>query len=88
MSLPELIIMLGMHLMTHRVDKAPGPPPKTGFHRYVFVLLEGNNTNLEAPEERQYWGFGKEGHGVRDWAEKQGLDVVGANWFVQKNKKQ
>ena len=69
-------------------DKPPGPPPKTGYHRYVFLLLEGDNTNLTAPEDRQHWGFGKKGHGVRDWAEKEGLEVVGANFFCAKNKKQ
>jgi len=68
--------------------KAPGPPPKTGYHRYVFLLLEGDNTNLTAPDDRQHWGFGKKGHGVRDWAEKEGLEVIGANFFYAKNKKQ
>jgi len=68
--------------------KPPGPPAKTGYHRYVFVLLEGDNTNLTAPEDRQHWGTGKERHGVRDWAEKEGLKVIGANYFVEKNKKQ
>lgn len=68
--------------------KPPGPPPKTGYHRYVFLLLEGDNTNLTAPEDRQHWGFGKKGHGVRDWAEKEGLEVIGANFFYAKNKRQ
>jgi len=68
--------------------KPPGPPPKTGYHRYVFLLLEGDNTNLTAPEERQHWGTGKERHGVKDWAKNEGLEVVGANFFYEKNKKQ
>jgi len=68
--------------------KPPGPPAKTGYHRYVFLLLEGDNTNLTAPEDRQHWGTGKERHGVRDWAEKEGLKVIGANYFIEKNKKQ
>jgi len=68
--------------------KLPGPPPKTGYHRYVFLLLEGDNTNLTAPEDRQHWGTGKERHGVRDWAKKEGLQVIGANFFIEKNKKQ
>merc|ERR1712225_136223 len=50
--------------------KPPGPPPKTGYHRYVLVILEGDTTNLTAPDERQHWGTGKVRHGVRDWAEK------------------
>jgi len=68
--------------------KPPGPPPKTGYHRYVFLLLEGDNTNLTAPEDRQHWGTGKERHGARDWAEKEGLEIVGANFFYEKNKEQ
>ncbi|KAH7413284.1 putative carboxypeptidase Y inhibitor [Cadophora sp. MPI-SDFR-AT-0126] len=68
--------------------KPPGPPPKTGYHRYVFVVLEGDTTNLTAPDERQHWGTGKVRHGVRDWAEKEDLQVVGANWFVERDEKQ
>lgn len=69
-----------------RIDKPPGPPPKTGKHRYVFLLLEGDNTNLTIPEDRKHWGFGKEGYGVKDWAKREGLEVVGANFFYAKNK--
>ncbi|KAG4419921.1 hypothetical protein IFR04_006958 [Cadophora malorum] len=68
--------------------KPPGPPPKTGYHRYVLVILEGDTTNLTAPDERQHWGTGKVRHGVRDWAEKEDLNVVGANWFVERDAKQ
>lgn len=68
--------------------KSPAPPPKTGHHRYVFVLLEGANSNLTKPDDRQHWGTGKARHGVRDWAEKEKLKVVGANFFYEKNKKQ
>jgi phosphatidylethanolamine-binding protein (PEBP) family uncharacterized protein len=68
--------------------KAPDPPEKTGYHRYIFVLLMGDNKNLTAPEERQHWGFPKpkkgERRGVADWAEKEGLEIVGANWFYEK----
>lgn len=70
-----------------RVDKAPGPPKGTGYHRYIFVLLEGDNSNLTAPADRQHWGFEKEGHGVWHWAKEEGLDVVGANWFKEKQNK-
>jgi len=68
--------------------KPPAPPKKTGPHRYVFVLLEGDNTNLTAPSERSHWGTGKARHGLRDWAKQEGLKVVGANFFYAKNKKQ
>jgi phosphatidylethanolamine-binding protein (PEBP) family uncharacterized protein len=67
----------------------PGPPPKTGRHRYVFVLLKGEEGGkLKEPSERRHWGYGKKRHGVRDWAEEMGLEVVGANWFYAMNKKQ
>lgn len=66
----------------------PGPPPKTGRHRYVFVLLEGDATDLEPPKKRQHWGYGKIRHGVRDWAKDNNLTVVGANFFFAQNKKQ
>ncbi len=66
----------------------PGPPPKTGRHRYVFVLLEGSTKNLTGPKERPHWGYGKIRHGVRDWAKENDLEVVGANFFYAQNKKQ
>lgn len=63
--------------------KAPGPPEKTGKHRYVFlVFAPANGTteplNLTKPKDRQHWGTGKERHGVRDWAHENGLIPVGA----------
>ncbi|KAI9746067.1 MAG: hypothetical protein M1818_000748 [Claussenomyces sp. TS43310] len=68
--------------------KPPGPPPGTGKHRYVFVLLKGDTSSLTEPSDRQHWGFGKPGgkkgrktHGVQDWADREGLEIVGANWF-------
>jgi phosphatidylethanolamine-binding protein (PEBP) family uncharacterized protein len=62
--------------------KPPGPPPKTGKHRYVFlVFAPANGTTkklqLSKPSDRQHWGTGKERHGVRDWAEDNGLAPVG-----------
>ncbi|KAL8722633.1 MAG: hypothetical protein Q9225_000939 [Loekoesia sp. 1 TL-2023] len=74
----------------------PAPPPKTGYHRYVFVLLAPKSDSEEAtsdsglkkPKERPHWGYGKVGKGVRDWAKDNGLTPVGANFFFAKNKKQ
>jgi len=66
----------------------PSPPPKTGKHRYVFVLLEGKTEHLTAPKDRPHWGYGKVRHGVRDWAEENDLEVVGANFFYAANPKQ
>ena len=63
----------------------PAPPPKTGYHRYVFVLLAPASTEKDAdlmkepkkPKERPHWGYGKVGKGVRDWADENRLVPVG-----------
>lgn len=68
--------------------KPPGPPPKTGAHRYVFVLLQGRTGELTPPKDRQHWGYGKPRHGVRDWAKENHLEIVGANFFFAQDKKQ
>jgi phosphatidylethanolamine-binding protein (PEBP) family uncharacterized protein len=62
--------------------KPPGPPPKTGKHRYVFVALAPKNgtterLNLSKPGDRQHWGYEHERDGLRIWAEEMGLGVVG-----------
>jgi hypothetical protein len=62
--------------------KPPGPPPKTGKHRYVFLAFAPANSttkklHLSKPNDRQHWGTGKERHGVRDWADDNGLVAVG-----------
>lgn len=67
--------------------KPPGPPPKTGKHRYVFVALAPRNgtterLNLSAPGDRQRWGFEGERAGLREWARENGLGVVGEFFFV------
>lgn len=73
----------------------PAPPPGTGFHRYVFVLLASkskkdgqDDAGPQKPSERPHWGYGKIGKGVRDWAKDNELTPVGANFFYAKNKKQ
>lgn len=73
--------------------KPPGPPPKTGKHRYVFlVFAPGNGTTerleLSRPGDRRHWGTGEEGGGVRDWAGANGLVPVAANFVYAENKKQ
>lgn len=59
----------------------PAPPPKTGYHRYVFVLLTsgsgGGDLQLKKPKDRPHWGYGKTGAGVREWAEENSLVVIG-----------
>lgn len=73
--------------------KPPGPPPKTGKHRYVFLVFAPKNgttepLRLKRPKERQHWGTGREGGGVRDWAEANGLVSVGANFVYAENEEQ
>lgn len=73
--------------------KPPGPPPKTGKHRYVFLIFAPKNgttepLQLSKPKDRQHWGTGKERGGVRDWAYQNGLVPVAANFIYSKNKKQ
>ena len=60
----------------------PTPPPKTGYHRYIFVLLapktkEGIRGELTKPKDRPHWGYGKVGAGVREWADENSLVAVG-----------
>ena len=55
----------------------PAPPPKTDYHRYVFVLLSGSSDNLQKPKERPHWGYEKIKVGVRRWAKDNNLEVIG-----------
>jgi phosphatidylethanolamine-binding protein (PEBP) family uncharacterized protein len=71
----------------------PGPPKKTGKHRYIFVALSPKNAttqklNLSKPGDKYNWGYGHPGAGIREWAEVNGLAVVGANFVYAKNQKQ
>lgn len=73
----------------------PAPPPGTGYHRYVFVLLASRSSKHgqddagpQKPSERPHWGYGKVGKGVRDWAEDNELTSIGANFFYAKNQNQ
>lgn len=73
--------------------KPPGPPEKTGKHRYVFLVFTPQNgttepLHLSKPDDRQHWGTGEEGGGVRDWAKDNGLVPVAANFIYAQNKKQ
>jgi phosphatidylethanolamine-binding protein (PEBP) family uncharacterized protein len=73
--------------------KPPGPPPKTGKHRYVFLVFAPRNgttevLNLSKPRERKHWGMGKERGGVREWARGNGLVPVAANFVYAENGKQ
>ena len=73
--------------------KPPGPPPKTGKHRYVFLVFAPRNgttepLQLSRPESRRHWGTGREGGGVREWAGENGLVPVAANFIYSQNEKQ
>lgn len=63
----------------------PTPPPKTGYHRYVFVVLTSESdkeVKQKKPKDRPHWGYGRIGAGVREWAEENGLVVVGG-WTIK-----
>ncbi|CCX29632.1 Similar to Carboxypeptidase Y inhibitor; acc. no. P14306 [Pyronema omphalodes CBS 100304] len=70
----------------------PAPPPKTGKHRYVFLLYRGSNKDLQEPKDRVRWGNPEQKKGVtvgvRKWAKEGGLELVGANFFYAQNKEQ
>lgn len=73
--------------------KPPGPPAKTGKHRYVIIAyLPANMTtdplHLVKPKDRRHWGFDQERMGARDWAKLNALVPVGANFIYAQNKKQ
>ncbi|MCJ1351863.1 MAG: hypothetical protein MMC33_001847 [Icmadophila ericetorum] len=89
-SLEKRTVILPSELISYM---PPGPPPKTGYHRYVFVLLapvEGEEPpkELSKPKERAHWGYGEKGRGVRNWAGDNGLVPVGANFFYAQNEEQ
>lgn len=50
----------------------------------MFVLLEGDNVDMEGPEERKHWGFEKPGSGIREWAGRENLTIIGANFLYEK----
>lgn len=57
----------------------PKPPPKTGYHRYAFVVLTSDSdkeVKQKKPKDRLHWGYGRIGAGVREWTEENSLIVV------------
>ncbi|KAF4978558.1 hypothetical protein FZEAL_5091 [Fusarium zealandicum] len=71
----------------------PGPPPKTGKHRYVFlVFVPANGTteklHLTKPQERRRWGSEQAGYGAREWSHQHGLVPIAANFFYAQNEEQ
>ncbi|KPM34170.1 hypothetical protein AK830_g12405 [Neonectria ditissima] len=92
-QIPSKSGISSLHLQDIVEYKPPGPPPKTGKHRYVFlVFAPANGTtdglNLTTPKERKHWGSDHEGHGVRNWAHDNGLVPVAANFIYAQNDEQ
>ncbi|CAK9441480.1 uncharacterized protein LODBEIA_P53480 [Lodderomyces beijingensis] len=66
----------------------PGPPPKTGKHRYVFLLFKQDaKDSLKAPTDRKNWGTDTPGSGVRDWIKKEapGSKLLAVNFYYAQN---
>lgn len=62
----------------------PAPPPKSGKHRYVFLLFKQDpSATYEEPKGRPNWGTGVPSSGVRDWIKKvaPNLKLLGVNFF-------
>lgn len=67
----------------------PGPPPKTGLHRYVFLLYkQQRGKRPDAPADRPCWGTGVPGSGAAEYAHKHGLELYAVNFFYAKNEQQ
>lgn len=65
----------------------PGPPPKTGLHRYVFMLFKQKpGLSPEAPVDRPKWGTSIPGYGIKEYSAKYGLELLAVNFFLSQNK--
>lgn len=68
----------------------PAPPPKTGKHRYVFLLYK--QTEGVTPKifkgERPNWGTGVPGSGAKEWAAKNQLSLMATNFYYAQNPEQ
>ncbi|KAI5481357.1 PEBP-like protein [Pseudohyphozyma bogoriensis] len=70
----------------HMSYKGPGPPPKTGLHRYIFLLYRHTKEiqGVEMDNElmgRIKWDFG-------NFVDEHGLELVGINFFLSQNPEQ
>lgn len=64
----------------------PGPPEKTGKHRYVFVLLRETKPQPTKYEgDRARWGTQTNGYGLKEYAAEHGLIPVAVNFFYAQN---
>ena len=82
----KLDVSKGKELLAY---EGPAPPPKTGKHRYVFLLYkqDAEKSDLPVPQGRPTWGTSVAGSGVRDWIEKNApqLKLLAVNFFYAKN---
>lgn len=83
-SCSSSLTLSSTHLQNVMSYYPPGPPKKTGKHRYVFlVFVPANGTteplNLTKPEGRRHWGYEYDGEpvGVRRWSQENGLIPIG-----------
>lgn len=87
-----LSTMLDFSKAQHLVPyMGPGPPEKTGKHRYVFLFYKQDpKANLVAPEDRPTWGTNVPGSGVREWIKKHGgaSELLSVNFFYAQNEVQ
>lgn len=69
--------------------EGPGPPPKTGKHRYCFLLFrQKGEINPPALKGRPNWGYGQPATGVQKWSSALGLEPIAANFFYAQNEEQ
>lgn len=64
----------------------PGPPEKTGDHRYVFLLFKQKpGVEPEAPIDRPCWGTSIPGYGIAEYSKRYGLELLAVNFFYAHN---
>lgn len=61
----------------------PGPPKNTGLHRYVFLLYrqKSDGSKMQKISDRPCWGSGIPGYGAHEYAQKNHLELLAANFF-------
>lgn len=59
----------------------PGPPPKTGDHRYIFLLYKQPKTQADfgtLAKEHNNWDF-------QTFVKNNDLELVAVNFFISRN---
>ncbi|THH28600.1 hypothetical protein EUX98_g5579 [Antrodiella citrinella] len=68
--------------------KAPAPRPGTGIHRYVFLLFQEPSAGIDIPKDAPENGEEtdqRRSFDVLGFAERYGLNLVGASFFLARN---